>query len=401
MCKQRAGRGRVGDPTVPSQPPAAGPHERAVPQGLRVATGWTWRLIVLGAGAFLLVRVLAPVGLVVVALLVAFLLAAFLSPGARALRALGAPPALAAIAVVGGGLIAFGGVIALIVPAVAGELDDVRDRVAEGIERVSRSAGDLGLAGADSDVLFTDNLADWLRDNVGRLGAGALSGALIAIEVLAGALLCLVLTFFLVKDGETMWRWFVERLPRSHAPDAEKLGRRLWASLGAYVRGLVIIAAFDAVFIGLGLLAIGVPLVVPLAVLTFVGAFVPVFGALLAGGAATLVALVSGGIQDALLVIVITVVVQQVESNILQPVVMSRALPLHPMVVLLAVTTGGLLAGIVGAALATPLVAAGVLTGGFLRERSSPSTQPGRADEQPVDERTNDDDPADAQGRPA
>lgn len=115
------------------------------------------------------------------------------------------------------------------------------------------------MAGAGGDALATDNLADALRDNIESLGVGAL----IAIEAISGALLCLVLTFFLVKDGKTMWRWFVERLPQAHAPDAEELGRRLWASLGAYVRGLVIIAAFDAVFIALGLLAIGVPLVVP------------------------------------------------------------------------------------------------------------------------------------------
>lgn len=384
---------RQDPPAVPASTDAPTPpprrHKRSVPQELRLAAGWTWRLVVIGAGAFLLARALAPIDLVVVALLVALLLAAFLAPGARALRALGAPPALAAALLVGGALVGVIAAIALIVPAVATELDDVGDSIAQGIQRVSRWAGDLGLAGAGSDVFSTDNVANAIRDNANQVGTGALSGALLAVEIIAGTLLSIVLTFFLVKDGESMWRWFVERLPPARAGEAQELGSRLWASLGAYVRGLIVIASFDALFIALGLWAIGVPLVVPLAVLTFIGAFIPILGAVLAGAAAALVALVSGGIQDAVLVVAVTVVVQQVESNALQPVVMSRALPLHPMVVLLAVTTGGLLAGIIGAALATPLAAAGVITGGYVRERSG-RPGPARAIDPPLGEGAND-----------
>jgi predicted PurR-regulated permease PerM len=210
------------------------------------------------------------------------------------------------------------------------------------------------------------------------LGGGAVAGAVVAVEILAGLALLVVFTFFLVKDGDDMWRWLTARLGDGSRAGADELGRRVWRTLGLYVRGLVVVAAFDAVLIALALWVIGVPLVIPLAVLTFLAAFIPVLGAWLAGAACALVALVALGSQEALLVIVATVVVQQVESNVLHPVIMGRALALHPMLVLAVVSLGGILGGVLGAALAPPAAAA-VTTGSFLRRRrqeASGATRP-------------------------
>ena len=210
---------------------------------------------------------------------------------------------------------------------------------------------------------------DRVRDNVGAIGGGLVSGAVIAVELAAGALVALVLTFFLVKDGHRMWGWFEGLFSGPRREGARELGERVWSTLSAYVRGLVVVALFDAVVIGLALLVIGVPLVVPLAVVTFFGAFIPIVGAFVAGLAAALVALVAGGVDDALLVIVVFVVIQQVESEVLYPVVVGRALRLHPVPILLAVTAGGVLFGIAGAALGAPVAAVVTTAAVFWREQ--------------------------------
>jgi predicted PurR-regulated permease PerM len=349
-----------------------------VPPDLRTAAAWAWRLAVIAVVVVLAVRALADVRVVVVPLLVALLLATQLDPAAQRLRAAGAGRALAALVVVGGAGAFLAGVLALLAPAVAGELDDLGESVSEGIERVTRWAADAGL-GVDPEAGAGD-LVGALRDNAQTLGGGAVAGAMVAVEILAGLALLVVFTFFLVKDGDEMWRWLVARLAAGSRAGAEELGRRVWRTLGLYVRGLVVVAAFDAVFIALALWAIGVPLVIPLAVLTFLAAFIPVLGAWLAGAACALVALVALGPREALLVIAATIVVQQVESNVLHPVVMGRALALHPMLVLGVVAVGGILGGVLGAALAPPIAAAVVTTGSFLRERrqEAEDATPGR-----------------------
>jgi predicted PurR-regulated permease PerM len=338
-----------------------------VPPELRAVASWAWRLAVIAVVVVLAVRALADLRVVVVPLLVAVLAATQLHPAAQRLRARGAGRALAALLVVGGAGTVLAGVLALLAPAVVGELDDLGDSVGEGIRRVTQWAADAGL-GVDPEAGAGDLVAA-LRDNAQTLGGGAVAGAMVAVEILAGLALLVVFTFFLVKDGDEMWRWLVARLGAGSQAGAEELGRRLWRTLGLYVRGLVVVAAFDAIFIALALWVIGVPLVIPLAVLTFLAAFIPVLGAWLAGAACALVALVALGPQEALLVIAATVVVQQVESNVLHPVVMGRALSLHPMLILAVVSVGGILGGVLGAALAPPIAAAAVTTGSFLRRR--------------------------------
>ena len=337
-----------------------------VPGELRVAASWAWRSAVIALVVVLAVRALADIRVVVVPLLVALLVATQLHPVAQRLRTRGAGRALAALVVVGGAGTVLAGVLAVLAPAVVRELDDLGESVGEGIRRVAQWAADAGL-GVDPEAGAGDLVAA-LRDNAETLSGGAVAGAMVAVEILAGLALLVVFTFFLVKDGDDMWRWLGARLPDGSRAGAEELGRRLWRTLGLYVRGLVVVAAFDAVLIALALWVIGVPLVIPLAVLTFLAAFIPVLGAWLAGAACALVALVALGPQEALLVVAATVVVQQLESNVLHPVVMGRALALHPMLILAVVSVGGILGGVLGAALAPPIAAAAVATGSFLRQ---------------------------------
>ncbi len=339
--------------------PATPPPRRAadaVPWAMRVAAAWTWRALLLAAGAVLLVRALGEVRLAVVPLAVALLLTTLLAPPAAALRRRGAPAALAALAVLVTFVGVTGGTLALLGPGVAGELDDLGAQVRGGAEE---ALDRLSVAGVTSEEVDRglDQVVEQARANAGGIGSGVLNGALVAAEVVAGGLLVVVFTFFLLKDGARMWRWAIGLLEPSRAAAAGELGERLWGKLGAYVRGVVVVALFDAVFIGLALWLIGVPLVLPLAVLTFFAAFIPLVGAVTAGAAAAMVALVSEGVVDALLVVAAVTLVQQLEGDLLYPVVVGRTVALHPVVILLAVSVGAVLGGIIWAFIAVPLVA--------------------------------------------
>jgi predicted PurR-regulated permease PerM len=183
------------------------------------------------------------------------------------------------------------------------------------------------------------------------------------------AVLALFLMFFFLKDGPRFLPWLSRQLPGRLATDVPAVFERGWATLGSFVRSQAAVGLLDAVLIGLGLWILGVPLVLPLAVLTFVSAFVPIIGALFAGFVAVLIALVSNGLTDALIVLAIIVVVQQLEGNVFQPMIQSRGLGLHAAVVLLAVTLGGSLAGIVGSLLAVPIAALIAVVWNYVREQ--------------------------------
>lgn len=196
-------------------------------------------------------------------------------------------------------------------------------------------------------------------------------------EVLFGLFLTLALTFLFLKDGASMWRWLVTKLRGRVREDVDAAGRAAWGTVGAYVRGLSIVAAFDAIGVGVGLLVLGVPLVVTLAVLQFVASYVPTIGAFVAGGVAVAVAYSSGGITTAALTALLVVVVQQLGNNVIEPYVMGREVPLHPAVVLIAVTVGAALWGIAGALLLVPLSAAASAAGHSLWTRRQPVADAG------------------------
>jgi predicted PurR-regulated permease PerM len=239
--------------------------------------------------------------------------------------------------------------------------------VQEGAHRVAYEVGDrvAGMSKREVDRTI-ENAVGRVRD---RLGGTAMAGVTSAAGALGSLVLIAFLTFFLVKDGRRIWSYLVESLPSHRRPHVTEVGERAWGVLTAYTRGVVFVATVDAVLIGAALLIVGVPLALPLIVLTWLAAFFPIIGAVTAGAAAVLVALVANGPTAALIVLAAIVVVQQVEGNVLYPVVVGPRLRLHPIVVLMAVALGGSLAGLPGAFLAVPVatVVAAILT--YMREQ--------------------------------
>jgi predicted PurR-regulated permease PerM len=219
-----------------------------------------------------------------------------------------------------------------------------------------------------------------LQDSVGSIVTATVAGVGTVVNGIVTTVLALFLMFFFLKDGPRFLPWLTRQLPGRLAVDVPTVAERSWDTLGSFVRSQAFVGLLDAVFIGVGLWIVGVPLVLPLAVLTFVAAFVPIVGALFAGFVAVLITLVSNGPTDALIVLAIIVAVQQLEGNVFQPMVQSRGLGLHAAVVLLAVTLGGSLAGIVGSLLAVPVAALIAVFWNYLREQLSDAPPPEEAD---------------------
>jgi predicted PurR-regulated permease PerM len=344
------------DPPEAEAPPEP-PPRRGVPGSLVTASELGWRFLVVVAAIAVLAYGLWYVRLVALPAFVALLLATVLVPPMQALRRRGLRPGAATAIVFVGTLLVAIGVLSLIVPPFASEVGTLSDTITGGAHELGRliASGPFGLDRGDVQSAI-DSLSDRLHASGGEIASGVLSGAVIAGQIAAGILLTLVLLFFYVKDGPRLWAWAVRMFPEN-ARDRVDDGRRSWWVLGAYVRGQALVATVDAVFIGIGLAILGLPLVLPLAVLIFVAAFVPIVGAFTAGAAAVLIALVSKGAGVALVVLGLNLVVQQVEGNVLYPVIMRRTIELHPVATLLAVGAGGVLAGIIGALVAVPIVA--------------------------------------------
>jgi predicted PurR-regulated permease PerM len=265
-----------------------------------------------------------------------------------------------------------------VIPSVVSQLADLGSNIEAGTRKVARLLQPLGVTAAEVDRTIDRGIDD-LESSRGEIAGGVLSGAVMVTQWAAAALLSLVLTFFFVKDGARLWSWVVSFFGEDKRPFIGEVGARAWTVLSAYVRGVIFVALVDAVLIGLALVVFGVPLAVPLIVLTFVAAFFPIIGAVLAGVAAILVALVANGLPTALAIAVVIVAVQQIEGNVLYPLVVGRRLSLHPVAVLLALTAGGILGGVAGAFLAVPLAAVAAAVLEFRREiqdRTTPVVLP-------------------------
>ncbi|MGB8942390.1 MAG: AI-2E family transporter [Streptomyces sp.] len=311
-------------------------------------------------------------------LIVGLLLTTLTWPLAHFLRRRGWPPALAASVVTVLFLLAAAGIVALIAVPVASESGELTDGVTEGIEKLRKWAAGPPLNIGDAQISGgIDSATAQVKDSVGSMVTTLFTGVSTVLNGVVTAILALFLMFFFLKDGPRFIPWLARQLPGRLATDVPIVAARSWDTLGAFVRSQAFVGMLDAVFIGLGLWILGVPLVLPLAVLTFVSAFVPIVGALFAGFVAVLIALVSNGLTDALIVLVIILVVQQLEGNVFQPIIQSRGLGLHAGVVLLAVTLGANLAGVVGSLLAVPVAALIAVVWNYLREQlSDPPQEP-------------------------
>lgn len=312
--------------------------------------------------------------LVVVPVLVSVLIAALLVPLANLLRRV-LPSALATLLamLLAAGVV--GALLALVLPAIVDQADDVGRSVEEGLGQALTwlTEGPLDLERAQVERAVDDALAA-ARENSDAIRVGVVQGAAVVAEFVAGGLLTVVLVFFFVHDGRRIFDWLVGLFPARRRDDVRTIGERSWAAASGYVRGVAVIAVVDAVLIGIALLIIGVPLVIPLSALVFLGAFVPLIGAVVAGTVAALVALVSEGALAALLVVGVITLIQQVEGDLLYPVVVGQAISLHPVAILLALTAGTIVAGLAGALLAVPVAAAGWIAVDQLRDRGPPAT---------------------------
>ncbi|RKN41039.1 AI-2E family transporter [Micromonospora endolithica] len=329
-----------------------------LPSGVRTAGAWAWRIILFVAAAYLLVRVVELLRVVVIPVAVALLLAALFEPLAAALRRRGVNRSLAAVLVLVTGLtVVFGG-LTLIVRTFISQLDDLSIQVGEGVDQVQRwlAQGPLHLSQTQLDNAV-DRLQASITDNQAALTSGALSTAATLGELAAGFFLVLFTLFFYLRDGGQIWAFICRLLPRPARVPAARAGHYSWHTLVSYVRATVLVALVDAVGIGIGLAVLGVPLALPLAALVFLGAFIPVVGATVTGVVAVLVALVTQGPLSALIILGVVIAVQQVEGHLLQPLIMGRAVALHPLAVILAIATGVVVAGIVGGLVAVPLLA--------------------------------------------
>jgi predicted PurR-regulated permease PerM len=347
------------EPVVTAQLSIAARDDAQVPRPLRVGAAWLWRLLVIVLGTAAVLWAVGRLHEVVVPLLIALLLTALFLPAVSWLtQVLRMPRSLAVAMVMIGGLAVIGGVIALVVNQFIDQVPDLTGKAQDGVRKIQAwlKGGPLHL----SDKQLDDSLnkvQEWVNTHQSTLTSGALTTATTVVTVLFSFFLVIFSTFFFLRDGRRIWYFFVGLLPRSAREPIANAAEQSWRSLTAYVRATVLVAFIDALGIGIGLYIMRIDLAFPLATLVFLGAFIPIIGATLSGTVAVLVALVTKGPGWALIVLALVIGVQQLEGHVLQPLIMGRAVALHPLAVITAIATGGVLAGIMGALVAVPLVA--------------------------------------------
>lgn len=346
----------------PASRPEAAPRlpDDAVPWPMRVAAAWSWRIVLVGIVITGLLYLLAKFRLITLPIFAALLLTALMEPAVGWLRRLRFPRVLAAAVVFVCGIAGVGAIFYGLTELILAGLNDLATAVTAGIEQIRRwlETGPLQLGFAQLDEL-TSRIQQWIQENIRRISQGALTTATVVTRLLAGVLLTVVVTFFFLYDGARIWGWLVKLFPQGVENRIDGAGHRAWATLAGYVQGTVIVALFDSALITVLLFFVGLPvsLIVPLGVLVFFAAFVPLIGALVTGILAVLVTLVTQGLIAAVITLGGVIAVQQIEGNLLQPLVLSRMVRLHPLAVLLAVTAGAIVAGVAGAIVAVPLVA--------------------------------------------
>ncbi|GGZ65038.1 AI-2E family transporter [Streptomyces subrutilus] len=360
-ARERAAEARRARPRTPD--PA-----RAVPWGVRVAAEAGWRFLVLAATLWVLMRVIGAVRLVVLAFVIALLVTALLQPTVARLHRRGLSQGLATAFTAIFGFVVLGLVGWFVVWQVLDNLGDLSGRVQEGIEELKRWLLNSPFHVTEQQINdIAKNLSDAIGTSTSEITSTGLQGVTVLVEILTGMLLAMFSTLFLLYDGKRIWEWTLNLVPADARPGVAGAGPRAWRTLTAYVRGTMIVAFIDALFIGVGIYFLGVPLAVPIGVVIFLASFVPLVGAVASGALAVVVALVTQGVFTALMALLVVLLVQQIEGHVLQPFILGRAVRVHPLAVVLAVATGGLVAGIGGAVVAVPLVAVANTVTGHLR----------------------------------
>jgi predicted PurR-regulated permease PerM len=330
--------------------------DQDVRYGVRVAAGYAWRLIAITIAVYGIFIFLGRIQLVGVAVFVGLVISALLRPVADWLE-LVLPRALAVAVAVLAGVVFVAGVFAFIATSVAGQSATLSAQLSNGVNEIDQwlRRGPLHLSSSQLSGAV-DQARLWISGHQAALIGQALGQASFALEVLTGFALAVFCSIFFIHSGDRMWAWFLRETPPTMRAKVDIAGRAAWETFAGYTRGIVIVAATNALLVCLALLGLRVPLALPLALLVFFATFIPIIGAPIALAVATVVALAGRGPLVALLVLVLIAVIGQIEGHVLQPLVMSRAVAIHPIVVALAVGCGTVLAGLVGAIIAVPLV---------------------------------------------
>jgi predicted PurR-regulated permease PerM len=350
-------------PPPPAEPGVAyastnSADDAEVPHSLRLAAAWSWRLIVVGVVGWALLTFISMVRIVVIPLAIALLLSALLAPSVGWLLRARLPRSLATFLVLIGGLAAVGGTLTLVINQFIDGVPELTENATKGVRQIQQWARTGPLHLSDEQVNSAiDSAQRWVNANTDQLTQTTVSTAATLAEIFTGAVLVLFATFFFLRDGRKIWRFLVRLFPVNARWSLADAGDASWATLGSYVRATVLVAFIDAVGIGLATAILEVQFALPLAALVFLGAFIPIVGATLSGTVAVLVALVDKGWVIALILLGAVILVQQVEGHILQPLIMGRAVAIHPLVIIIGIAAGAILAGIVGALVAVPLIA--------------------------------------------
>ncbi len=354
-----------------------------VPPGVRAAAAWAWRILAILLAAYVVLIAISRIRVVVIPLAIALLLAALLQPLAAALAKRGLRPALATAITLLSGLVGIGLLVWLVEEQFRNGLGDLTTQINGGIDKIQDWLinGPLGLSQQQIND-YVDSARRSVADNRSRLTTGALGAASTIGEILTGVLLTLFATVFFIKDGRQIWTWIVRLFPRGSRERIAGAGERAWRTLISYVHATLAVAFVDAVGIGTGAAILGVPLALPLAVIVFLFSFIPIIGATLSGLIAVLIALVAKGPVTALILLGVVLLVQQVEGHILQPLLLGRAVKVHPLAIVFGIATGTLLAGIIGALLAVPIVAVIATVSGYLSKGDTEAVPVEPADEQ-------------------
>jgi predicted PurR-regulated permease PerM len=340
--------------TEPARSSATVDH--GVTPAMQIASAWAWRFLVIVAAIAVIGYGMRYLSEVVVPVTVGVLLTALLVPITNGLQKLRVPRGPAAGVTVISTIVVVAGLLTLVGAQIAGQFEDLSNQVGEGVQKL-RDMARINFGLTDADIT---NLYKQVREQItsgGAIGQQAAAVGTTATHVVAGVFISLFCLFFFLYQGEQIWSWLVRLFPRRARDKADSSGRKAWVSLTAFVRATVMVAAVDAIGISLGAAVLGLPLVSAIGILVFVGSFIPVVGALISGAVAVLVALVAKGPVIAIVMLAVVIGVQQLEAHVLQPFLLGRAVSVHPLAIILAIATGVVVAGIVGALVAVPTAA--------------------------------------------
>lgn len=327
-----------------------------VPPTLALSAAWSWRLLAVGVVVYFVTTFLAGLLIVIVPVFLALLLTALLHRPVAFLRRW-LPAWLAALGVLVACFVVVGAVGWLLAVRIQGQAGTLAIQAQQVIEELRPLAQRLpGIGGGSSDLLT--EAQGWMQGHSSMLVSGVLTAGQFLAKAVTGLVLSFFLTLFFLMDGERQWSWLVRLLPRHARPAANGAGHRAFAVLAGYITGTTIIAIIHAVVIGVALWLLGTPLVLVLAVLVFIGSYIPIVGAFLFGGLSVLVTLVAGGLWAALILLGVLLAENLLEAHVYQPLIMGHTVRLHPVAILLVLAAGGLLGGIFGAIAAVPIAAA-------------------------------------------